>query len=153
MEPSADRHRHSVQGVVLLGLFMIPESRSLKGDRYFMSLKEFFKNLWQSSAPNIVPTLDLHGLSVKSAIAETKAFLETSQRAGIQEVRIVYGKGLGSPGGQGVLRQVIPSWCEKEGSIYVESFQREVDARGGDGSILILVKKHLPREEVSDRLE
>ena len=118
-----------------------------------MSFKEFFKKLWQNSAPNIVPTLDLHGLSVKAAIAETKAFLETSQCGGIHEVRIVYGKGLGSPGGQGVLRQVIPSWCEKEGNVYVESFQREVDARGGDGSILILVKKHLPQKEVTDRPE
>ena len=106
-----------------------------------MSLKDFFKKLWQDSASKIVPTLDLHGLSVKEAIEETKAFLEMSQRGGIREVRIVYGKGLGSPGGQGVLRQVIPSWFEKEGRVYVESFQREVDARGGDGSVLVLLKE------------
>jgi DNA-nicking Smr family endonuclease len=118
-----------------------------------MFFKEFFKKLWQSSAPNIIPTLDLHGLSVKDAIAETKAFLEMSQRAEIPEVRVVYGKGLGSPGGQGVLRQVIPAWCEKEGNVYVESFQREVDSRGGDGSVLILVKKHPPQKEVTDRPE
>jgi DNA-nicking Smr family endonuclease len=106
-----------------------------------MLFKEFLKRLWQSSAADIVPTLDLHGLSVKEAVAQTKAFLEMSQRGGVREVRIVYGKGLGSPGGQGVLRQVIPSWCEKEGSVYVASFQREVDARGGDGSILISIRK------------
>jgi len=109
-----------------------------------MSLKEFLKNLWQDSASKIVPTLDLHGLSVKEAIAETKAFLEMSQRGRIRQVRIVYGKGLGSPGGQGVLRQVIPSWFENEGSVYVESFQREVDALGGDGSVLVFLKKPDP---------
>ena len=120
-----------------------------------MSFKEFLKKLWQSSAPDIVPTLDLHGLSVKEALVQTKEFLEMSRRGGIQEVRIVYGKGLGSPGGQGVLRQVIPSWCEKEGSVYVERFQREVDTRGGDGSVLILVRKpgrEGPEKEAKDRL-
>ncbi len=106
-----------------------------------MSLKKLLKSLWQKSTLDIQPTLDLHGLSVKQAIIETRAFIEASYRAGIPSVRIVYGKGLGSPGGRGVLRDIIPSWCEKDGRIWVASFQREVDLKGGDGSVIIFLRK------------
>ena len=106
-----------------------------------MGLQDLFKNLWRESASDIRPTLDLHGLSVKEALQETQGFVEASWRAEIPSIRIVYGKGLGSPGGKGVLREVIPAWCAKEGKNWVESFQREVDRKGGDGSILLTLKK------------
>jgi len=97
--------------------------------------------MWQKSAPDIQPTLDLHGLSVKQATSETREFIEASYRAEIPAVRIVYGKGLGSPEGRGVLREIIPRWCEKEGRIWVQSFQREVDSKGADGSIIVFLRK------------
>ena len=106
-----------------------------------MSLRGLLKKLWQESASDVRPTLDLHGLSVKEALEETRNFVEISYRAGLSAIRIVYGKGLGSPGGRGILREVIPAWCEKEGKSWVERFQREVDLRGGDGSLIIFLKK------------
>jgi len=106
-----------------------------------MSLKGLLKKLWQFSAPDVKPTLDLHGLSVKEALRETEEFVAASYRAGFPVVRIVYGKGLGSPGGKGILRQIIPRWCEKEGQAWVKEFQREVDLRGGDGSLILFLKK------------
>jgi len=109
-----------------------------------VGLKKFLKNLWQGSAADIKPTLDLHGLSVKEALRETRDFVEASYRAEIPSVRIVYGKGLGSPGGKGVLREVLPSWCAKEGKAWIEGFQREVDLRGGDGSLILFLKKPPP---------
>ena len=106
-----------------------------------MSLRGLLKKLWQESASDVKPTLDLHGLSVKEALTETRNFVEISYREGLPAVRIVYGKGLGSPGGRGILREVIPAWCEKEGKPWVERFQREVDLRGGDGSLIVFLKK------------
>jgi len=106
-----------------------------------MGLKKLLRKLWQESAPGIRPTLDLHGFSVKQALDETRKFVEASHRAGIPAVRIVYGKGLGSPGGRGILREVIPAWCEEEGKSWVKGFQREVDLKGGDGSILLYLGK------------
>jgi DNA-nicking Smr family endonuclease len=106
-----------------------------------MGLKRFLKTLFRQTVAEVQPTLDLHGLSVKESLSITKNFVATSFRAGISPIRIVYGKGLNSPGGRGILRDVIPRWCEKEGKNWVASYQREVDLKGGDGSILLYLKK------------
>ncbi len=105
-----------------------------------MGLKSFFQNLLRATAGGVRPTLDLHGLSVKEALRTTAEFVETSFRSGLSPVRIVYGKGLSSPGGRGVLREVIPRWCKREGRGWVKSFKREVDLKGGDGAILLFLR-------------
>ena len=116
-------------------------SRALRFSLHTMGIREFFKKLLLESSSDVIPTLDLHGLSVKEALETTQRFIQTSQRAGLSSVRIVYGKGLGSPGGRGVLREVIPRWCAKEGMVWVAGFQREVDGKGGDGSLTVFLKK------------
>ena len=83
----------------------------------------------------IVPTIDLHGMRVRQALEATQAFLEEAQARGETEVRIIYGKGRGSPGGVGVLRQAIPDWLEKSGRRWVERFERQLDASGDDGAM------------------
>jgi DNA-nicking Smr family endonuclease len=83
----------------------------------------------------LVPTLDLHGLGVRDAIDETARFVAEMAARGEREVRIVYGKGRGSPGGVGVLRQAIPAWLEQHGSAWVERFEREIDSDGNDGAM------------------
>jgi DNA-nicking Smr family endonuclease len=79
----------------------------------------------------ITPTLDLHGLGVRDALAETERFVSEPV------VRIVYGKGHGSPGGRGVLRDVIPRWLEREGAAWVERYERLPDASGADGAVKV----------------
>jgi len=63
-----------------------------------MSLRGLLKKLWQESASDVRPTLDLHGLSVKEALEETRKFVEISYRAGLSAVRIFTGKGWGALG-------------------------------------------------------
>ncbi len=87
------------------------------------------------------PRLDLHGFGVKDAIAVTARFLEEAHAAGISEVRIVYGKGRHSPGGRGVLREVIPRWLADEGRRWVTSAEPEPDAHGEDATIRIRLKR------------
>jgi DNA mismatch repair protein MutS2 len=111
-----------------------------------MGVIDFLARLLKQSSGDVKPTLDLHGLSVKDALLETREFVTASYRAGLPVVRVIYGKGMGSPGGKGVLREVIPRWCQKEGSEWVERFQREVDLKGGDGSILLYLKHSLVDE-------
>jgi DNA-nicking Smr family endonuclease len=86
------------------------------------------------------PRLDLHGLGVKDAVAATARFLEEAHAAGITEVRIVYGKGRHSPGGRGVLREVIPRWLDGEGRRWVLSADPEPDARGEDAAIRVRLR-------------
>lgn len=87
-----------------------------------------------------MPRLDLHGFGVRDAIAATEAFLADSYRAGLDEVRIVYGKGRHSPGGRGVLREVIPRWLANEGRRWVASAAPEPDAHGEDAAIRVRLR-------------
>ena len=89
------------------------------------------------SALGLYPTLDLHGLGVKEALAATEAFLSEARDAGVSPVRIVYGKGKRSPGGRGVLRHVVPRWLEDEGRDLVERFERRPDQSGDDGYVVV----------------
>lgn len=84
-----------------------------------------------------MPVLDLHELGVRDAITATERFLADCAADGVTEARIVYGKGHGSPGGRGVLREVIPRWLGAEGRRWVASATPEPDASGGDGAIRV----------------
>ena len=59
-----------------------------------------------SGISGAVPTLDLHGMRVRPALDATRDFLMENHAGGAEQVRIIYGKGRGTPGGLGVLRQV-----------------------------------------------
>ena len=86
------------------------------------------------------PVLDLHGLGVKEAVAATESFLRQAAAAGETQVRIVYGKGRGTPGGVGVLRAVIPRWLENEGAVWVERYERDLDHSGDDGAVRVWLR-------------
>lgn len=88
-------------------------------------------------ALGIHPTLDLHGLGVREALAATEAFLRQAQEENVNPVRIVYGKGRGSPGGRGVLREVIPRWLDEGGAGMVERYERRPDHSGADGAVVV----------------
>jgi DNA-nicking Smr family endonuclease len=89
----------------------------------------------------ITPTLDLHGLGVQEALAETERFLRQAQSVNEPVVRIVYGKGRGSPGGRGVLREVVPRWLDGDGAALVVRYQRVPDASGADGAVKVWLRR------------
>ena len=92
-------------------------------------------------ALGIMPTLDLHGLGVQAALRETEDFLRDAQEQGLGSVRIVYGKGRRSPGGRGVLREVVPRFLDNEGRLYVRRWERRPDATGADGGMIVWVRE------------
>jgi len=87
-----------------------------------------------------LPSLDLHGLGVKEALAQTAKFLDEAERAGFDRVRIVYGKGRHSEGGRGILREVVPKWLATEGSRWVASFSPVLEPSGEEGSVEVRLK-------------
>ena len=101
-------------------------------------------------ALGILPTLDLHGLGVKDALAETERFLREAQEQGVGSLRIVYGKGYGSPGGRGVLREVIPRWLDDRGRELIRRYERRPDASGADGGLIVWVRPLEPDEQEGD---
>lgn len=98
-------------------------------------------------ALGILPTLDLHGLGVKDALAETERFLRDAQSQGVGSLRIVYGKGHGSKGGRGVLREVVPRWLDGPGQELIRRYERRPDASGVDGAVIVWVR---PPETAAD---
>ena len=92
-------------------------------------------------ALGIMPTLDLHGLGVQAALRETEDFLRDAQEQGLGSVRIVYGKGRRSPGGRGVLREVVTRFLDNEGRLYVRRWERRPDATGADGGMIVWVRE------------
>jgi DNA-nicking Smr family endonuclease len=105
------------------------------GDMRFAALRRILRELL-----GITPTLDLHGLGVPDALAETERFLREARASGEPVVRVVYGKGHRSPGGRGVLREVIPQWLEADGAGLVERFERLPDATGADGAVKVWLR-------------
>lgn len=104
-----------------------------------MSLRKALRELF-----GIVPTLDLHGLGVRDATAETIDFLKEAQAHRVAVVRIVYGKGRRSPQGRGVLREVIPSLLDHEAQPYVQRYERQPDSSGMDGAVKVWVRVDSP---------
>lgn len=87
------------------------------------------------------PTLDLHGYGVKEALAATERFLRDAAAAGETEVRIIYGKGRGSPGGVGALRAVVPRWLDTDGAHLIRRYERDLDASGDDGAVRVWLRR------------
>jgi DNA-nicking Smr family endonuclease len=105
------------------------------GDMRFAALRRLLRELL-----GITPTLDLHGLGVPDALAETERFLRQAGASGERVVRLVYGKGRRSPSGRGVLREVIPQWLEADRAGLVERFERLPDATGADGAVKVWLR-------------
>jgi DNA-nicking Smr family endonuclease len=110
--------------------------RNMTSSTWFERLRDTLREFL-----GVAPTLDLHGLGVREAVDEAARFLRQAQAHDARVVRIVYGKGHGSPGGKGVLRDVIPRWLEREGAELVERYQRVPDASGADGAVRVWVRK------------
>jgi len=82
--------------------------------------------------------LDLHGMRSDEARERTSGFLREAQLKGWRCVRIVHGKGLGSPGKQPVLRDKCKRWLVQ--SDRVLAFVQARADEGGVGALVVLLQ-------------
>ncbi|MFN7834286.1 MAG: Smr/MutS family protein [Burkholderiaceae bacterium] len=82
--------------------------------------------------------LDLHGLRVDEARVAVNAFLHDCLSEGIRCVRIIHGKGNGSPGKQAVLRDKVRRWLVQSDPVL--AFCQATAADGGSGALLVLLR-------------
>lgn len=82
--------------------------------------------------------LDLHGLRTDEAREQTSSFLREAQLKGLRCVRIVHGKGLGSPGRQPVLKDKVKRWLVQ--SDRVLAFVQARADEGGVGALVVLLQ-------------
>ena len=81
--------------------------------------------------------LDLHGMTRDAARAALAAFVREAARQGRRCLRVVHGKGRGSPGGQPVLKSTVPRWLAQSAPVIAFAQARASD--GGAGALLVLL--------------
>ena len=82
--------------------------------------------------------LDLHGLRRDEARERLAGFLRESVKTGARCVRIVHGKGHGSPGREPVLKAKVKSWLVQRSEVLAFTYARPAD--GGHGALIVLLK-------------
>ncbi|MDQ2736089.1 MAG: Smr/MutS family endonuclease [Pseudomonadota bacterium] len=82
--------------------------------------------------------IDLHGLRRDEARERLAGFLRKAARAGLRCIRIVHGKGHGSPGGEPVLKAKVKSWLMQQDAVLAFTYARAAD--GGHGALIVLLR-------------
>jgi DNA-nicking Smr family endonuclease len=81
--------------------------------------------------------IDLHGLRRDEARNALTEFLATAARRGWRCLRVVHGKGLGSPGREPVLKAKVQRWLAQ--SARVIAFTQASGPQGGAGALVVLL--------------
>jgi DNA-nicking Smr family endonuclease len=81
--------------------------------------------------------IDLHGLRRDDAREALGLFIREAHKHGIRCVRVVHGKGLGSPGKVPVLKSRVHSWLVQKNEVL--AFVQAKPADGGAGALVVLL--------------
>ncbi|CAN7738852.1 Smr/MutS family protein [Pseudorhodoferax sp. LjRoot39] len=82
--------------------------------------------------------LDLHGLRRADAREALSAFIRDAHRQGLRCLRVVHGKGLGSPGRVPVLKSKVQAWLIQKQEVL--AFVQARADEGGAGALVVLLK-------------
>lgn len=81
--------------------------------------------------------IDLHGLRSDEARLALTTFIREAHKYGLRCVRVVHGKGLGSPGKTPVLKSKVHSWLVQKNQVM--AFVQAKPAEGGAGALVVLL--------------
>ncbi|MHB1123993.1 MAG: Smr/MutS family protein [Ramlibacter sp.] len=82
--------------------------------------------------------IDLHGLRREDAREALAGFIREAHRRGWRCVRVVHGKGLGSPGKTPVLKGKVQGWLIQKNEVM--AFVQARADEGGAGALVVLLK-------------
>lgn len=82
--------------------------------------------------------VDLHGLNRERARLAVTLFLAQCKDRGWRCVRMVHGKGLGSPNSGPVIKSLLGSWLRRHRSVLAFCSARPMD--GGTGAVYVLLR-------------
>lgn len=86
--------------------------------------------------------IDLHGFRREEAREALAEFIRDAHRKGIRCVRVVHGKGLGSPGKTPVLKGRVQSWLIQKNEVL--AFVQARGDEGGAGALVVLLRPQGP---------
>lgn len=87
--------------------------------------------------------LDLHGLRREEARERLNRFVHDARRSGLRCVRVIHGKGNGSPGREPVLKRKVQGWLVQKKEVIAFTQARASD--GGTGALMVLLAPHALR--------
>jgi len=87
---------------------------------------------------SIQSQIDLHGLRTDEAREALGRFVREAHQTGLRCVRVVHGKGLGSPGRTPVLKQRVLRWLVQKKEVM--AFVQARPAEGGAGALVVLLQ-------------
>ncbi len=87
--------------------------------------------------------LDLHGLRRDEARERLNRFVHDAKRGGLRCVRVIHGKGNGSPGREPVLKSKVKGWLVQKQEVIAFTQARASD--GGNGALLVLFGPTAPK--------
>ena len=82
--------------------------------------------------------IDLHGLRRDDAREALGEFIREAHRQGLRCLRVVHGKGLGSPGKTPVLKGKVQGWLVQKNEVM--AFVQARASEGGAGALVVLLK-------------
>jgi len=82
--------------------------------------------------------VDLHGLRTEEAREALSTFIRDAHKQGIRCVRVVTGKGLGSPGKTPILKDKVHRWLVQKSEVL--AFVQAQPAQGGAGALVVLLQ-------------
>jgi DNA-nicking Smr family endonuclease len=86
---------------------------------------------------SIQKQLDLHGLRSDEAREQLSQFIREAHKMGLRCVRVIHGKGLGSPGKTPVLKNRVHGWLIQKNEVL--AFVQAKPADGGAGALVVLL--------------
>jgi len=85
--------------------------------------------------------LDLHGFRSDEAREALAGFIRNAHQQGLRCIRIVHGKGLGSPGKTPVLKEKVQRWLVQKSEVI--AFVQAPPAQGGAGALVVLLQPQI----------
>ena len=95
-------------------------------------VRKLRRGVWATQAQ-----LDLHGMRRDEARQALGEFMHESAREGWRCVRVIHGKGNGSPGREPVLKAKVKSWLVQKKEVIAFTQARAAD--GGTGALMVLL--------------
>jgi DNA-nicking Smr family endonuclease len=82
--------------------------------------------------------IDLHGLRSDEAREALGLFIRDMHKKGLRCIRVIHGKGLGSPGKAPVLKEKVQRWLVQKEEVL--AFVQAQPHQGGAGALVVLLK-------------